>query len=193
MPEILIVTSVGDNHLAERLVWGCVWWCLPWGLKAGSREVMAAFPFVPRTMEKPARRGKTSHRCPNYDRCWFPLGQGKWEGREGGAGQKKMERPHGKITKVQIPRVMTTYLDHAFRSRVWTFSKGILWSLEDLQSQPAGKAHGWALLKSHTYPVTRKTNHKKNLFRLTWVFQTYLTTYNVCPENTLGKPRFWLW
>lgn len=118
MPEILIVTSVGDNHLAERLVWGCVWWCLPWGLKAGSREVMAAFPFVPRTMEKPARRGKTSHRCPNYDRCWFPLGQGKWEGREGGAGQKKTERPHGKITKVQIPRVMTTYLDHAFRSRV---------------------------------------------------------------------------
>lgn len=90
MPEILIVTSVGDNHLAEWLVWGCVWWCLAWGLKASSREVLAAFPFVLRTMEKSAPRDKTSHRCPSYDRCWFPLGQGKWEGREGGAGQKKL-------------------------------------------------------------------------------------------------------
>lgn len=90
VPEILIVTSVGDSHLTEWLVWSCVWWCLPWGLKARRREVLAEFPLVPRTMEKPDPKGKTSHGCPSYDRCWFPLGQGKWEGREGGAGQKQL-------------------------------------------------------------------------------------------------------
>lgn len=45
------------------------------------------------------------------------------------------------------------------------FSKNVLQNLEDVHSQQqAGKAHTWALLKSHTYPVTHETNQNKNPF-----------------------------